>query len=313
MTSMTKPASPDEGTSSTVTPIRRPGTPGPGHWAFSDEELATYPIVFDRELFSGKTVLVSGGGSGMGKAMAYLFARLGANVMVCGRKLEKLEATADGVQRHVGRTIATNVTNIRDPEQVEALMEATWERFGRLDVLVNNAGGQYPQAAIDFAPKGWNAVIDTNLNGTWYMMQAAARRWRAKRQPGDIVNIVANVWRGMPQVAHTCAARAAVIYLSKTVSTEWAPLNIRVNCVSPGSIPTEGFSQYPPDAALDFKNANPMRQFGDVYDIAQAVAYIASPAGKFVTGEVLVVDGGNNQWGMCWPAGIPDHFRTRGE
>jgi len=177
---------------------------------------------------------------------------------------------------------------------------------------VNNAGGQFAQPAIDFTPKGWLAVIDTNLNGTWYMMQAAARRWRDAGQPGNIVNIVANVWRGMPQVAHTCAARAGVIYLSKTLSTEWAPLKIRVNCVSPGSINSEGLNVYEPEAAAQFFKTNPMKTLGDAYDVGQAVAYLGAPSGKFITGEVLVVDGGNNQWGDVWPGGRPDYFDIDG-
>ncbi|MEM7284509.1 MAG: SDR family oxidoreductase, partial [Pseudomonadota bacterium] len=198
---------------------------------------------------------------------------------------------------------------IRDPDQVKDFLADSWQANGGFDFLVNNAGGQFPQAALDYTVKGWNAVIDTNLNGTWYMMQAAARLWQKHKRPGSIVNIVANVQRGMPQVAHTCAARAGVIYLSKSVSTEWAPLDIRVNCVSPGSIPTEGFEVYPEGVPERFKDANPMRQFGDVYDIAQAVAYVSAPTGKFITGEVVTVDGGNNQWGDTWPGGIPDHFK----
>jgi NAD(P)-dependent dehydrogenase (short-subunit alcohol dehydrogenase family) len=162
---------------------------------------------------------------------------------------------------------------------------------------------------IDFSVKGWLAVIDTNLNGTWYMMQAAARQWRDRGTPGSIVNIVANVWRGMPQVAHTCAARAAVIYLSKTLSTEWAEHDIRVNCVSPGSIATEGLNVYPDGAAEAFCKSNPMQDIGDVFDVAQAVVYLGADSGKFVTGEVLVIDGGNQQWGDVWPGGKPDYFR----
>jgi NAD(P)-dependent dehydrogenase (short-subunit alcohol dehydrogenase family) len=144
------------------------------------------------------------------------------------------------------------------------------------------------------------------------MMQAAARRWRDAGAPGSIVNIVANVWRGMPQVAHTCAARAGVIYLSKTLATEWAPLGIRVNCVSPGSIATEGLNVYDRSAAEQFRYSNPMHALGDALDIAQAVVYLSAPTAKFITGEVLVVDGGNNQQGDVWPAGIPDYFRTPG-
>ena len=116
----------------------------------------------------------------------------------------------------------------------------------------------------------------------------------------------------MPQVAHTCAARAGVIYLSKSVSTEWAPLGIRVNCVAPGSVATEGLNVYPREAAEAFRFSNPMKTFGDAYDIANAVAYLASPeTGKFITGELLAVDGGRQQWGDDWPGGIPEYFRIR--
>jgi NAD(P)-dependent dehydrogenase (short-subunit alcohol dehydrogenase family) len=200
---------------------------------------------------------------------------------------------------------------IRDPAQVEALIAATWEKFGRLDVLVNNGGGQFPQAALEYTVKGWNAVIDTNLNGTWYMMQSAAKQWRDRGSPGSIVNIVAVVSRGMPQVAHTCAARAGVIYLSKTLATEWAPLNIRVNCLAPGSIATEGLNVYPRAAAEAFKQSNPMLKLGDVFDIAHGTVYLAAPqTGSFITGELLAIDGGRQQWGEDWPGGIPEYFRV---
>ena len=277
-------------------------------WGYTMEELATTPMVFRDDLFAGQVVLVTGGGGGFGRAMAFMFARLGAQVVISGRKVEKLETTAEGIRRLVGKEVAILPMSIRKPEECEALIDLAWERFGRLDLLVNNAGGQYPQAAIDFSVKGWLAVIDTNLNGTWYMMQAAARRWRAENHPGSIVNIVANVWRGMPQVAHTCAARAGVIYLSKTLATEWAPHKIRVNCVSPGSINSEGLHVYEPEAAAQFQNSNPMRTLGDVYDVGQAVAYVGGPSGKFTTGAVLVVDGGNAQWGDVWPGGKPAYF-----
>jgi NAD(P)-dependent dehydrogenase (short-subunit alcohol dehydrogenase family) len=280
-------------------------------WGASDEELARRPLAYRDDLLAGQTFLVSGGGSGIGRAIAYVCARLGANVMICGRRAEKLAETASGIRKWVGREIATHAMTIRDPEAVTGLLEATYERFGRLDTLVNNGGGQYPQAAIDFSVKGWLAVIDTNLNGTWYMMQAAAQRWRALQRPGNVVNIVANVWRGMPQVAHTCAARAGVIYLSKTLATEWAPLGIRVNCVSPGSIDSEGLNVYERRDADQFRMSNPMRCLGDTGDIAQAVVYLSAPTGKFITGDVLVVDGGNNQYGDVWPAGIPDYFKQQ--
>ena len=185
--------------------------------------------------------------------MAYLFARLGAQVVVCGRRIEKLQSTADGIKQRIGGEVGTHAMTIRDAAAVDTMMAEIFDTYGRLDLVVNNGGGQFPQAAIDYTVKGWNAVIDTNLNGTWYMMQSAARQWQARGQAGNIVNIVAVVARGMPQVAHTCAARAGVIYLSKSLSTEWAPLKIRVNCVAPGSIATEGLNVYPRAAAEAFR------------------------------------------------------------
>lgn len=284
----------------------------PKQWGVTDAELAVWPLAFRDDALAGQVCVVSGGGSGMGRAIAYVLTRLGAQVVICGRRAEMLMETAAGISEHLGKTIVTQAMTIREPEQVQALFDDTWRRFGRLDLLVNGAGGQYPQAAIDFSVKGWNAVVDTNLNGTWYMMQSAAQHWRDHEQAGAIVNIVAVVNRGMPQVAHTAAARAGVIYLSKTLSTEWAPLNIRINCVAPGSIATDGLNVYPREAAEAFTISNPMKRLGDVIDIAQAVVYLAAPTGKFITGEVLTVDGGRQNWGEDWPGGIPEYFRVRG-
>ena len=283
---------------------------GNREYGLSDTELAKVPLVYRDDLLKDKVILISGGGSGMGRAMAILMARLGAKIMICGRREEKLEQTASAIRDRVKGEVAYRAMTIREPDQVETLMEETWDHYGGLDMLVNNGGGQFPQAAIDFSDKGWRAVIDTNLNGTWYMTQRAARLWQKHNRPGSIVNIVANVTRGMPQVAHTCAARAGVIYLTKTLATEWAPLNIRVHCVSPGSIETEGFNVYEESHAAAFADSNPMRRLGDVVDIAQAVIYLLAPSGSFITGEVLAVDGGNNQWGDVWPAGIPDYFKV---
>ncbi|MGI9245598.1 MAG: SDR family oxidoreductase [Steroidobacteraceae bacterium] len=286
-------------------------TSKPQEWGFTDEQLAGLETVYRPGLLAGKVFIVSGGGTGIGRGITYLLARLGADVMICGRRQEMLDETAAGIQRHVGREIGTCAMTIRDPEQVQKMIEATLERFGRIDSLVNNGGGQFPQAAIDFSVKGWNAVIETNLSGAWFMMQAAARAWRDRGEPGSIVNIVATIWRGMPQVAHTVAARAGVIYLSKTLATEWAPLKVRVNCVAPGAIATSGLNVYPEGAVDRFAQTNPMMRMGDVQDIAEAVVYLSAHSGKFISGETLVVDGGHTCWGETeWPGGKPDYFRT---
>jgi len=278
----------------------------------TEAELASRETVFRPGLLAGKRLLITGGGSGMGKATATLAARLGARVAICGRSPEKLAATRAFVRDATGVELYAAVCNIRDPDSVERFVGEVFEAFGGLDTLVNNAGGQFPQDAIDFSRKGWLAVIDTNLNGTWWMMQEAAKLWRARGEPGNVVNIVANVERGMPQAAHTCAARAGVIYLSKTVATEWAPHKIRVNCVGPGVIETEGFGVYPEEALARFHKANPMKLRGDAWDVAEQIVYLASPAARFVNGELIIIDGGQAQWGVIWPGGMPDYFSEDG-
>jgi citronellol/citronellal dehydrogenase len=277
------------------------------HFGRSDDELATMPLTFRDGLFDGQVALVSGAGRGIGKAIAFQLARLGAKVALCGRDATRLEATAARLSA-LGADVLAHPMSIRDPDAVARLYDAVSQRFGTLDLVVNNAGGQFPQAAIDFSPKGWNAVIDTNLNGTWYMMQQAARRWRDAKRGGAIVNIVTVINRGMPGVAHTCAARAGVIYLSKTVAIEWAPLNIRINCVAPGAIMTEGMEVYPDEARRELPKTNLMKRFGDVRDIADAVCYLAGPSGAFMTGEVVTVDGGNQVWGDQWTIPRPAWF-----
>ncbi|QBY01254.1 SDR family oxidoreductase [Rhodophyticola sp. CCM32] len=276
-------------------------------WGFTDAELADHPTVYRPDLMQGKRVVVTGGGTGMGRAMTFLFARLGGHVTICGRREEKLRATADAVHKSCGAEVTTQALSIREPEAVDAFLDMVFAEGG-VDTLVNNAGGQFPQDAIDFSRKGWASVIDLNLNGTWWMMQGAAQRWRDSQTGGNIINIVAHVGRGMPQAAHTCAARAGVIYLSKTVATEWAPLNIRVNCVAPGAIATEGLSAYPAEATKRFTDVNPQRRMGDVWDVAEGVVYLAADSAGFVTGEVLTIDGGMQMWGTVWPAGVPEHF-----
>ncbi len=272
-----------------------------------DQALLNYPTVYRADLFAGKVVLVSGGGSGLGKATATLFGRLGATVAICGRDPEKL-AAAEAFFAKAGIECWSRAMTIRDPAAVDSLFDALYADLGRLDIVVNNAGGQFPQDAIDFSVKGWNAVVDTNLNGTWYMMQAAARRWRDRGQPGSIVNVVADIWRGLPQMAHTTAARAGVIYASKSVAVEWAPLGIRVNCMAPGCCESSAFGRYPPEGAETFDQSNPMMHAGDEFDVAEAIIYLAGPSGKFITGEVLTVDGGQQLWGDPWPAGRPPAF-----
>ena len=277
-------------------------------FGLDEATLAAQPQVYESGLFDGQVVMVSGAGSGIGKAIAFLYARLGARLVICGRDRAKLDACELWLRKLGSPDVLVQTVNIRDSAAVGALVDATWERFGRLDEQVNNAGGQFPKAALDISPNGWKAVIDNNLNGTWYMMHAAAQRWRDTGQPGSIVNIVLTFQRGFPGVAHSCAARAAVTYLSKTVAVEWAQHGIRVNCVAPGVIESSGFQHYSDEARRNFSRGNPMLRHGDVQDIAHAVVYLTGPTGKFVNGELLNVDGGGILWGDLWTIPQPAYF-----
>lgn len=273
----------------------------------TDEDLASAPLVFRDDLFAGKSVLITGAGRGIGRALAFQFVRLGARVAVLGRDAERLERTANAL-RALGGIVFAAPTTIRDVDQVERFVEDASGELGGLDILVNNAGGQYPQAAIDFTPKGWNAVIDTNLTGTWHVTQAVGRHWRDAGRGGAVVSIVAVVSRGMPGVAHSLAARAGVIGLMRTLAIEWAPLGIRLNCVAPGIIASEGMRVYSDEARKALPGSNLMQRFGTVADVANAVCYLAGPAGAFITGEVLTVDGGYQLWGDQWTIERPDYF-----
>lgn len=266
------------------------------------------PIALSEHLFRDKVVLVSGGGTGIGRSAVWILARLGAKVVTCGRSEQKLDVLREELEAQ-GLSALTVPTDIRDRDAVGALFDQVYERHGRLDLLINNAGGQFPIPAIDMSANGFRAVVENNLNGTWNMMQIAAQRWRDSGGPGSIVNVVAVVERGIMGAAHTTAARAGVIYLSKTVAVEWAPLKIRVNCVAPGTVFTEGMAGYPEEVKKAYYRCNPMLRLGDPWEIAEACLFMGSDASSFTTGELLRVDGGGQLWGDLWTQGKPDYFK----
>ncbi|MEM9563689.1 MAG: SDR family oxidoreductase [Actinomycetota bacterium] len=283
------------------------------------DELVELPTVYRDGLFDGRVVLITGGAGGIGTAMATLFGRLGATIVACGRteaSLDRLAADLDGI----GVPVHTRAMTIRDPEQVAELVDEVWDRHGGLHVLINNAGGQFSSPAVDITPKGWAAVVETNLYGTWYLMQAAARRWIADDQasddageataPGDraIVNISTIQGRASVGLPHTSASRAGGVALTRSLAVEWAPHHIRVNSIGVGVVASEGLRTYPAEARASFGH-NPMRRLGDVWDVAQGAVYLAGPTGAFVTGHHLDITGGEHVWGEYWPLGKPDWFR----
>lgn len=274
-----------------------------------DAALAGHATIYAPGSFGGRTALISGGAGGIGRACAWLLGRLGARVILAGRDPEKLE-TAVAAMRARGIDAASHTVDIREPDSVSGLFEKLDREDAKLDLLVNSAGGQFPQAAIDFSEKGWNTVVNTNLNGTWRMMQASARRWRDQSRPGAIVNIVVVTRQGLYGVAHTVAARAGVIALSENLAVEWAPLKIRVNCIAPGAIETPGWRVYRPEQRETYARSNPTMRAGQAWEVAEACAYLGGAGADYVTGETLHVAGGSQLWGETWTIPRPGYFET---
>ncbi|MEN8721985.1 MAG: SDR family oxidoreductase [Alphaproteobacteria bacterium] len=273
----------------------------------SNDALSEKPNGFASDLMAGKRILISGASGGLGRATAWAMARAGAALLLSGRNEEKLSTLVEAL-RGEGVDADYVVANVRDTEQVAALFVRAAE-LGGIDVLVNSAGGQFPQDAMDFSEGGWRAVIDTNLNGTFWMMQAAAQAWRDAGRGGTIINVVTVVDRGMLGVSHTAAARAGVIAFSKSVAVEWAPYHIRVNNIAPGAIMTEGMAVYEDEVRTAFVRSNPQLRFGDAWEIASAAVYMGSDLSSFMTGQTITIDGGGNLWGELWTNGKPDYFK----
>ncbi len=258
-------------------------------------------MIFRENLFADKIVLVTGGGSGIGLEIARQFLLLGAEVYIASRKAPRLEEGMRVLQP-LGRVHSYSL-DIREPDQVVGITEFIAERSGRLDILVNNAGGQFPSRAEDISAKGWQAVINTNLNGTWYMTQAAAKRFFIPQHAGVVVSIVVNHYRGFPGMSHTGAARAGVSNLTQSLAVEWAPHGIRLNCVAPGIIQSSGLEHYPPELLAGIAARIPMKRLGSTEDVASLVLFLSSPAANYITGETIYIDGGAHLWGDIWQYG----------
>ncbi len=248
--------------------------------------------MYQANLFQDRTALVTGGRSGIGYGIARLYLQLGASVVIASRKEGPLAEAAEELSEF--GCCSHQACDVRNPEEVAGLAQFIRDQHGRLDILVNNAGGQFPAPAEMISDNGWAAVINNNLNGTFYVSQRMAKEFFIPQAGGVIVNIIANMFRGFPGMAHTGAARAGVDNLTKSLAQEWSRYQIRVNAVAPGVIESSGLETYPDaiKAGLEqARHANLMKRFGTTEDIANAVMFYSSPLSSYISGTTLYVDG----------------------
>jgi len=257
--------------------------------------------LFNEGLFEGQVAIVTGGGTGIGFAVARELGSLGAKVAICGRREQPLQ---DAKAKLEGVEVFAHTCDIRDPEAIGGYVKKVLDHFGQIDVLVNNAGGQFPSPAQHISPNGFEAVVRNNLLGTWNFTHATANAAFIPQSRGRIVNVIANVARGFPGMAHTGAARAGVANFTKSLAVEWSQFGIRINAVAPGVIRSSGLDQYPPELVRDAIRACPVRRLGAPEEVSNLICYLASPYADFVTGQVWYIDGGASLWGDQWP--IPD-------
>jgi citronellol/citronellal dehydrogenase len=255
-------------------------------------------------IFQGQVALITGGGTGIGLAAARELGALGARVAIASRSRDKVDAgaaqlAADGIE-HLALTC-----DIREPDQVGQVVDEVMARWGRVDVLVNNAGGQFPKPAADLSPRGWEAVIRNNLNGTFFMTSAVAQKAMLPAKRGRIVNVIANIARGFPGMAHTGAARAGVENLTKTLAVEWAAHGVKVNAVAPGTIRSSGTTQYGEDLLEISRKATPLKRLGTPEEVARVIVFLASDLNDYVTGCTYYIDGGLSLWGDIWQIDEP--------
>ena len=249
---------------------------------------------------------MTGGGSGIGRCIAHELASLGAHAVLIGRKLEKLHETAGEIVADGGRA-SFHACDIRDEEAVKNTVQAMIAVHGRVDGLVNNAGGQYLTPLEKISAKGWEAVINTNLTGGFLMARECYLQ-SMQAHGGAIVNIVADMWGSMPNMGHSGAARAGMVSFTETAAVEWAHNGVRVNAVAPGYIASSGMDHYPPEAGpvlREMRKTVPLGRFGTEAETSGAVVFLLSPAAHFISGETMRVDGARPQVRMGWPMQMP--------
>lgn len=254
--------------------------------------------MFRSDLFSGKRILVTGGGTGLGKAMAQRLMELGAELHICGRREGVLTETAKELAAATGGRIFSHACDIRVAQAVDEMIATIWQQHGPLDGLVNNAAGNFIAKTEDLSPRGFDAIANIVLHGSFYVTQAVGKRWIAAKRGGAIVSIVTTwVWTGSAFVVPSAMSKAGIAAMTQSLAVEWGPKGIRLNAIAPGPFPTEGMTKrLAPTEALERKmiSAIPMRRVGNLPELANLAAFLLADDVGYVTGEVIAIDGG--QW-----------------
>jgi NAD(P)-dependent dehydrogenase (short-subunit alcohol dehydrogenase family) len=260
--------------------------------------------IFAPGLFRDQVAVVTGGGTGIGLAVARELGALGARVAIGSRKPENVAAGLAELEKAGAEAIGLPL-DVREPDSAESFVKRVLATWGRIDVLVNNAGGQFPSPAQNISPRGFEAVIKNNLNGLFNMTLFTANLAMIPARRGRIVNVIADIRCGFPGMVHTGAARAGVDNMTKTLAVEWAQFGIRVNACAPGTVRSSGTAQYG-NATLELsRRATPVKRLGTVEEVSRVIVFLASGANDFITGATYYVDGGGSLWGDVWPIEEP--------
>jgi citronellol/citronellal dehydrogenase len=262
---------------------------------------SSHSQVFRDDLLDGLVCAVSGAGSGFGREIALELARLGAVVVGCGRRVEPLEETA-ALAAGLAGAFEHESLDIREDEAVDRFFDGLLERHGRLDVLINNAGGQFLAPAESISAKGFRTVIELNVVGTWLMTHAAATKAFIPQERGKVMSVTLSPHNGMPAMVHSGAARAAVENMMRTLAVEWSRFQIKTCSLAAGQFATETLlTKYPREVVENVARGVPLGRTGRAEEIAWMVAYLASPAGDFVSGTTITIDGARDNWAGPWP------------